>query len=227
MHHKHLELGAYMVESDGWQRPARYTSAEREIEHARAAVGIGDISPVGKFSLHGDEIDSVIGAGLTHIDLPGVGGVRQYPASSSGRAPEAVTLLRLAQDEIMALTHPGLPLPASLALGGNSDSCAHVVDLTSGLAGVRVIGPLAEQLLTRVAEIDVADDAFPDKRCAQINGAEIHNVLLRLDQNGLRSYELYFGREFGEYMWDALLEVGEDCGLRPIGIEALGRLQDE
>ena len=224
MHYKHLELGAAIVESDGWQRPARYASVEQEIEHVKKAVGIGDVSPVGKINIQGDELDFFLSTAFPGIDLPNIGGVSRYPASG-GLDRDALTLLRLAHDEIMVLTHPSQSLLATQDLGVNLDLCAHVVDVTSGLAGVRITGPFAKTLLTSITEIDLAIDAFPDMSCAQVKAAEIHNVLLRFDLGGLPTYEMYFGREFGEYMWDALLEVGEEYQVKPVGIEAMARLQ--
>ena len=57
--------------------------------------------------------------------------------------------------------------------------------------------------------------------------SRIHGVLLRLDISDLPSYELYFSRDFGQYMWDLLLEAGEEYNLMPCGIEAMDRLQKE
>ena len=51
-------------------------------------------------------------------------------------------------------------------------------------------------------------------------------MLLRLDLGSVCSYEVYFGREFGEYMWDALLEAGDEHGATPVGVEAVERLQE-
>ena len=39
------------------------------------------------------------------------------------------------------------------------------------------------------------------------------------------SNKLSFGREFGEYMWNVLVESGEEYGVAPFGIEALARLR--
>ena len=61
--------------------------------------------------------------------------------------------------------------------------------------------------------------------CAQTKAAGIHGVILRLDVAGVSSYELYFGREFGEYMWEALLETAADLGGGPVGLEAMSLLQ--
>jgi len=55
--------------------------------------------------------------------------------------------------------------------------------------------------------------------------AEVHGTLLRIDTGGLPSFDLYFGREFGEYLWDALLEAGGEYSVAPFGIEAMARLK--
>ena len=61
--------------------------------------------------------------------------------------------------------------------------------------------------------------------CAQAKLAEIHGTVLRRDLGGLTSYDLYVGREYGVYMWDALMEAGEEHGLVPFGTEAMESLR--
>ena len=93
--------------------------------------------------------------------------------------------------------------------------------MSSGLAGVRISGPLSNLLLGKISELDVSPTTFSDMRCAQTKTAEIHGTLLRMDRGSLPSYELYFPREFGEYMWDALMEAGAEYRVAPVGFEAM------
>ena len=60
--------------------------------------------------------------------------------------------------------------------------------------------------------------------CVQAPVAEVHGTLLRRDAGGLLSFELYYGREYGEYVWDALMGAGEEYGVSPFGVEALKSL---
>ena len=223
MHYRHLALGAVMVERDGWQRPARYVSVKREIEQFREAVGLCDISPVGKLSVHGDDLDSALARAFGEGRPPDVGAV-QRRSVSSGSAQLPIALARLAHDEAMVFTEPGHAAAVSEPLEQAADLCAHVVDVSSGLGGVRITGPSAHLLLAGVTELDASPDALPNMSCAQTKIAEVHAVLLRLDLGSVRSYEVYFGREFGEYMWDALLEAGDEHGVVPVGIEAMEEL---
>lgn len=224
MHHQHLALGATMVEEDGWQRPARYTSADEELQRLKGSVGLLDISPLAKLSIQGDEAESLLTNVFPGLPSLRVGEVsRQNPATRPESDP--VLLARLARDEFLILTGPSHSVSLSEDLDGHPGGCAHVLDLSSGLAGARVSGPSAHLLLAAVTEFDVSPSAFPDMSCAQAKTAEIHCIIFRSDLAGLASYELFFGREFGEYMWEALLEAAEEHGGGPVGLEAMARLQ--
>ncbi len=223
MHYQHLALGAVMVERDGWQRPARYASVKQELDQLRGAVGLCDISPVGKLSVQGDDLDSALARAFGDARPPDVGAV-QRRSVSSGSAQLPVVLARLAHDEAMVFTEPGHAAAVSETLEQQADLCAHVVDVTSGLGGVQITGPSGHLLLAGVTELDASPDALPELSCAQTRIAGVHAVLLRLDVGNVLGYEVYFGREFGEYMWDALLEAGDEHGAVPVGMEAMEEL---
>ena len=226
MHHQHLELGAVMVDSDGWQRPDRYTSPDRELQQLQSSVGLHDISPAGKISLQGKDLDPVLNTALPDMVSLRIGTVRRGIVSS-GAAIGPVVVARLAEDEMMVLTGSDEGPSVFETLEEQSVRCAHVVDVTSALAGVRITGPSGDSLLASLTELDVSPQAFPDMSCAQAMFLRIHGVLLRLDISDLPSYEFYFSRDFGQYMWDLLLEAGEEYNLIPCGIEAMARLQKE
>ena len=57
--------------------------------------------------------------------------------------------------------------------------------------------------------------------CAQGEAVGVHGIFVRADRGGVPGYRLYFGREYGEYVWEALLDAGREYGAAPVGIEAL------
>ncbi len=224
MHHQHLAFGASMVDKDGWQQPVRYTSEEDELRRLRGGVGLQDISPSGKVIIEGEDVETFLAAAL-----PGTGGLApgevRAAVGPDAATPEDLVLARLSRDEFLVLTPPGRAPALMEALGESPDSCAHVLDMTSGLAGVGIIGPQADLLLSAISELDVADSAFPNMRCARTKTADIHGTLLRVDRGDLPCYRLYFTREFGEYVWDALLEAGAEYKAVPVGLEAMAGLE--
>lgn len=216
LHHRHVELGAQMELIDGWLRPMCYASADDELSAVRSGVGICDVSPMGKLSLLG-EVDALLSGVLPGRPLPAVG--------RSARIDDDGFVARIAHDEALVTTAVGGASAVEERLTESASGCAYVVDVTSALAAVRIVGPRAPELLAALTELDVRRDAFDDTSCAQSSFAEIHGTLVRLDAAGLPACTLFFGREYGDYMWESIMEAGERYGLVPFGIEALGRLR--
>lgn len=216
MHYRHIELGAEMVEHEGWTLPARYTDADEEAAHVRQSVGITDISSAGKIRLQGDSVDEALGEALPDYKATRVGSV-----SISGDT----MIARLADDDCLILTGQANAnhVLDSLKLDGS----AHPLSVTSVLAAVRIIGPNISQVLAGVSDLDLAPPHFPDLSCAQGMVAEIHGTIIRRDIGGLPVYDLLFGRDYGDHMWESLMDAGERYGLTPFGLEALRALCGE
>ena len=107
------------------------------------------------------------------------------------------------------------------------NQCTHIVDVTSGLSGIKIIGPNAQSLLSTVTDFDLTEERFINMSCAQVNLLGIHNILLRVDIGNIRGYEIYFAREFGQYIWESLERYGKPTDVKPVGIDSLTRLKRE
>ena len=218
-HHKQLAIGAHMVERDGWRQPAYYSSVDQESRLLNEVAGVCEISPSGKVLAQGDDLDDFLRKVLLVDKTPAVGEVRRVTLPARGR------LARLTTDECLVLCEPAELPNWAKAVGESGDDCIHFLDHTSGLAGVRLTGPESDQLLSKLTELDTSPEAFPNLSCAQTRCAEIHGTLIRTDLGSLPSYDLFFPREFGEYMWDALFEAGEEFGVAAVGFEAADRFK--
>ena len=127
---------------------------------------------------------------------------------------------RLAPDEAVVIAPPapcGADVSSMLA-GDGAD--VQVIDITSGMAGAAVMGPAAGRALASLTDLDISDRAFPDMAAAQTRFAEVYGLLLRIDRDGLPAYQIYFSRDFGQYMWEALVETAHHLGGGAVGIEA-------
>ena len=220
MHYRHLELGAEMFEHEGWTLPARYSDPEEEAARVRQAVGITDISPTGKIRLQGESVEQALHEAIPGYQTMSVGSLFVTPDDAGGTA-----VARLADDDCLIMTQQASVdhVLASISL----DGCAHPVNVTSVLAAVRIVGPNAPQLLAGVTDLDLAPPYFPNLSCAQGMVAEIHGTIIRKDIDGLLSYDLLFGRDYGDHMWESLIDAGKQHGLTPFGLEALCALCGE
>ena len=105
-------------------------------------------------------------------------------------------------------------------------NCGHVVDMTSTLASVRIIGPNSLDLLAQVIELELAPRWFADMSVVQTMVAKVYGMLLRRDIGNLLAFELFFSRDYGEYMWEVLMLAGETHGVIPVGLEAVDLLHE-
>ena len=214
MHYRHLELGAEMVEREGWRLPARYTDPDDEAASVKHAVGISDFSPVGKIRLQGASVQQAILEAMPDYQATSIGSAAVYKAGQ--------VVARLADDDYLIITEPEQIKAALKSL--KQDGCVHPVNVTSVLAGVRIVGPSAPAVLAGVSELDLSPASFPDLSCAQTMVAEIHGTVIRRDIGNLLSYDLYFSRDYGDHMWESLIDAGERYGLVPFGLEAMSLL---
>ena len=137
----------------------------------------------------------------------------------------AALLAQLAEDEIVVFTGLSEREGILAMLSGHAGPTTQAVDLTSALAGAAITGPSAALVLSSVSGLDTSPDNLPDMGCAQGEAAGVHGIFVRADRGGVPGYRLYFGREYGEHVWEALLDAGREYGAAPVGTAALARLR--
>jgi len=91
-----------------------------------------------------------------------------------------------------------------------------IFDVTHGRALLRLGGPDAAALLSKVCAIDFADAVTPNAAAFRSSVATMVTDIVRDDlaeQEGKPSYLLGCERSSGQYLFDALLDAGEEFGI--------------
>jgi heterotetrameric sarcosine oxidase gamma subunit len=196
-----------MEERSGWQLPTSYGDPAAEKTIVREHAGLIDIGDGGKIDLKAANLDLVLSDALS--------------GESSG-----ATILRLAPDQalILTLSDQRDSTLDRLTRAVTQHDCAHAVDLSGALCGLRLLGPKAPAVLERLSTLDLAPDRFPDGAVTQGAVARIHAIVARRDAAWERlaaaaipGYDLYVDRDLGAYLWGTILEAGAPLGLRPVG----------
>ena len=222
MHERHLELGAVMVDEGGWQRPASYTTADQELESVAGGVGLCDVSPVGKLYFQGRELGPL----LERVGPLAVGKVISHDLVDAAGTPVGwVLVCRMADEQVMVITGAAKVQAVTDALEASLDGCAHLVEMTSGMACLALAGPGSVDILAKLTDLDISAMAFPDLSCAWTGVALVHTLMVRADASGQPFYQLYVPRDLGEFVWDAVMTAGHHEGIVPFGLEALRRLE--
>ena len=228
LHAAHVAAGARMGEHDGWQCPEGYAGIEDELRTVRGGVGLADVSPAAKLDVRGNDTLSAIARRLS-LPAPVTGTVTHLSPPVSTRNGLLCCLTPL---------HARLFVPADAAArvatrwarahaADTHPVRARLTDVTSAYTVVQVSGPRSRELLRKLTALDIGAEAFPDLACAQTGIAGVHALILRADVRALLSFQVCCGREFGAFVWDAILGAGREFGAHPVGLAALRTLAAE
>jgi len=204
------KLGAHWGCAEAWRIPEYFTSPSAEWQSVASAVGLSDLSHIGKVELTGFELEET---------LPSRLGLRALPAIGLGSVSGARAFYRFTHEQLLACVSEDEV--KELQVWGAAGRCVHVTERTSGLACFLLAGPRSVDLLNQLSSLDLRDSRFPDLACTRAPLAQVNARVARRDRQGVRAYYIFVGREYGEYIWEALWHTGEKFGIAAVGSEAL------
>ncbi len=222
---KHRELGASMVDLGPWQRPYGYGSPQDEARAVRDRVGIIDVSTLGKLDVWGADAPALLDKVYTHRFSDLRSGRIRYGilCRDDGTILDDGTVTRLADNHYFVTTTTGnLELIEQWFRWwmAGTGACAHVTNVTSAYAAINVAGPRARETLAKLTDVNLSPRKFRYMRSARGDVAGVPTIFLRIGFVGETGWELHFPSEYGEHMWDALMEAGDEFGISPFGVEA-------
>ena len=87
------------------------------------------------------------------------------------------------------------------------------IDQTHGRALLRLSGEHTRELLAKVCGIDLDDRITPDGTAFRSSVAKLVCDVVREDRDGAPSYWIHCERSSGQYLFDALVDAGEEFGI--------------
>ena len=221
---RHRALGAEMFDSNMWQRPRLYGEMRDEAMAVRNAVGIIDVSTLGKLDVRGSDAPALLDRLYTHSFSTLRNGRVRYGVlcADNGTIMDDGTVTRLAEDRYFVTTSTASVEAIEEWFKwwmAGSDACAYVTNVTSGYGVINVAGPRARETLARLTDVDLGPKAFRYMRAREGNVAGVPALMLRIGFVGETGWELHFPAEYGEHVWVALMDAGSEFGIAPFGTE--------
>jgi len=227
LHARHVALGATMGAFGGWDMPISYAGAGVVAEHTavRTAVGIFDVSHLGKASVTGPGAAAFVNACLT-ADLAKLNpGQAQYTmcCNDSGGVIDDLIGYLVSEDEVFLIPNAANTAAVVAALAAAAPEGVEVVNRHTDFGVLAVQGPAAAEVLAALGlpfELDYmswADgvlDGHPVRVC-------------RTGYTGERGYELVPAWDAAPAIWDALVHEAGLRGGRPAGLGARDTLRTE
>jgi glycine cleavage system aminomethyltransferase T/glycine/D-amino acid oxidase-like deaminating enzyme len=250
LHERLARAGAYFGEAAGWEYPEWFApeGVEPKIEQytwdrqnwfpyhqaehraCREDVILMDLSLMSKFLVQGRDAASVLNTISTNnVDGP-VGKITYTEwLNERGTIEADLTVTRLAEEAFMVICSDAAHRHVETWLKRHIPTEKHcfMTDVTSAYAMIDVQGPKSRQLLSRVTDADLSNQAFPYMTMKEIDIGYAKVLAFRVTYLGELGYELYIPTEFAPTVYDLLWESGQELGLKNAGLQALNSLRLE
>jgi aminomethyltransferase len=232
----HRQMGAKMVDFNGWDMPVEYPASigcgiVAEHMAVRTGVGIFDVSHMGDIRLAGREAL----AAVQHISMNDASrlaiGQAQYSALlyPQGTFVDDVIVHRLAEDEYLLVINAGTrEKDFSWVRDSTRQFDCAVENLSDDFTQIAIQGPKGVNVLQKITDANLSAVKFYWVTRGTLCG--LHNVLMgRTGYTAEDGFEIYIpsDEEISARVWYEILEVGKEFGAVPCGLGARNTLRLE
>jgi sarcosine oxidase subunit alpha len=224
LHGRHRELGATVRWAGDWRRAYDYGDPEGEALAVQNAAGLIDVSTLGKLIVRGPGAGELLDRLYPNAMSSIAPGRIRYGVllSDAGRITDDGTVCRLEEDAFYVTTTSSGAAAVEQWFSwwlADWDLDVHLTDATQGVAALNLAGPKAREVLSRVTDLDVSNEAFKYLDAKQAEVAGVDCLLLRIGFVGEVGYEIHCAAAHGRALWDGLMRAGGDLGVRAFGLE--------
>jgi sarcosine oxidase subunit alpha len=242
-HAESVARGAPMIEAGLWYRPSYFPrkgehtwrqSCDREVEMVRNAVGICDVSTLGKIDIQGPDAARFLDFVYTNTFSTLKEGRVRYGLMlrEDGHVMDDGTCARLGERHYLMTTTTAaagqvmrhLEFVAQVLRPGWD---VRMVSVTEQWAQFAVAGPQARDLLNALLDARIDDAGFPFMGCGAVSVGGVAARLFRISFSGEHAYEIAVPARYGAALFKELVARAEAMGGGAYGMEALNVLRIE
>ncbi|MEM1073243.1 MAG: sarcosine oxidase subunit alpha family protein [Pseudomonadota bacterium] len=242
-HTASVARGAPMIEAGLWYRPSYFPtkdektwrdSCDREVRMVREAVGVCDVSTLGKIDIQGRDSGDFLDFVYTNTFSTLKPGRVRYGLMlrEDGTVMDDGTTACLDDGHYVMTTTTAAARNVMRHLEFVHQALRPDLDLrfasvTEQWAQFAVAGPKSRELLNDLLSERVTAEIWPFMSCGSVTVAGIEGRLFRISFSGEHAYEIAVPARYGTSLFETLLERAEALGGGAYGMEALNVLRIE
>ncbi len=238
-----IEDGAPVMEAGLWYRPSYFPikgektwrqSCDREVGYVRNAVGVCDVSTLGKIDIQGPDAAELLDFVYTNMfSSLKIGRVRYgLMLREDGYVMDDGTTARLSEAHFVMTTTTA----AAGAVMRHLEFVTQVLrpeldvrlmSVTEQWAQFAVAGPQSRELLNGLLDQTLDNETWPFMTCGDVSISGVQGRLFRISFSGEHAYEIAVPARYGDSLFRALTAKATEMGGGPYGVEALNVLRIE
>ena len=243
MHYWHEKNNAVFVDAGVWLRPRYYKqgnenlfeASKREAKNVRQNVGVCDVTTLGKIDIKGPDSAEFLNRVYTNAWLKLPVGKARYGVMlrEDGIVMDDGTTTRISENHYHMTTTTAQAanvlshLEYYLQLVW-PELNVNVVSSTEQWAGAAIAGPKSRNLLQRLfPDLDVSNEGLPFMGYMEGKLFGVNAKIYRISFSGELAYEVNVESDYGNFMWEKIIEIGKEFNIQPYGTEALSTLRIE
>ena len=243
MHKWHENNNAVFVDAGVWLRPRYYKigdenlfdASKREAENVRKNVGVCDVTTLGKIDVKGPDASEFLNRVYTNAWLKLPIGKARYGVMlrEDGIVMDDGTTTRISEHHYHMTTTTAQAANVLSHLEYYlqvvwPDLNVNVVSTTEQWAGAAIAGPNSRKLLEKLfPNSDVSNEGLPFMGYLEGDLFGVKARIFRISFSGELAFEVNVESNFGNYMWEKIIEIGKEFNIQPYGTEALSTLRIE
>ncbi|WP_454915184.1 GcvT family protein [Xanthobacter sediminis] len=241
--HEHLKAaGALFGARFGWERPLWFPGPGVEevpsfegkpswfdgigAEHRaiREGVVLIDQTSFSKYLIDGAGATAFL-EGISTARIAGEPGRCIYTTllNAKGGIEAEITLLHIGEDRFIMNSGSAFGVRDSswVARQIPKGSPVRITDVTSAFAVLNICGPKSRDVLQKVSDDDLSNEAVPFLAVRDVEIGEVPVRLVRVGYVGELGYELHVPTEYAPGLYETLKAAGEEFGIRDAGYRAI------
>lgn len=231
----HVAHGGRMVDFAGWSMPVQYGSIVDEHQATRRAVGMFDVSHMGRLEFFGSDAARFLDQLVTRRVINMQPGQVRYGlvCNERGGILDDVLVYRLSVDDaridwpsfMMVVNASNREKVVNWLDRHTRDFAVEFKDVTEATAMIAVQGPKAIELMNPMLDFDVTNLRY--YRCANGSIGEESGLISRTGYTGEDGIEWIGAADAAECLWTGILERSQAIGGKAAGLGARDTLRLE
>ena len=227
LHEKHVALGAKMVDFAGWHMPVQYSSIIEEHKTVREKVGLFDVSHMGEVIVKGKDaiafLNKIVPQNIEKLDYEKAV-YCQLPNKNGGLIDDLI-IYNLGINLYLVICNASrIDEDLNWIVRNKRGMDVKIDNQSHNYSLLAIQGPKAIDLMRKMGYKIEGQKSFTIKPTI-IEG--IHILASRTGYTGEDGFELLVENEYSEFLWDKILEDGQEFGIKPIGLGARDTLRLE
>lgn len=229
LYNAHKRYAGKLIEFAGWELPVQYEGIIPEHEAVRNAAGLFDVSHMGEVTVKGTEAFNFVQNLVTNDisvleDNQIIYTPMCYP--DGGVVDDLLVYKYTSENFLLVINASNVDKDFNWMLQNSTNYKAELKNISEEVSEVAFQGPVAQEILQSLTDTNLNEIKFfffKDK--VSIAGAKC--LVSRTGYTGEDGFEIYTSAENVEKVWDSILSVGKDKGVKPCGLGCRDTLRFE